>query len=333
MPLAQASDLIRIIDASPLEGLNVIWMAVPDSREPLRAELEDRLAERPALVLVIRSRGFDDPNALLADFVGLLNQHRRYCEDRLANFAGSSSLNVILLAKKTLGMSQASSPVELPSWLPIMPGVTTQAVLHDRTWTTACPVNDQRAGIKEIHEGLHALEGSMLRRLRARVAADHRSGDAFHSVMHDPPGSNFETCLAEFMSCHSSVANPSSFRPSLRESRSLIAHIWKLLQQNGTEKIGRPAEKLTVALGVTDEAAEKWRVGFVGLLFRPTGPPTPRRILASDLVTTIALSCQLTTAAAHADSYPAFPVPLLTSFGHALQSSISQAIQLIDSLD
>lgn len=314
-------------------GIQVLWLAVAGERDPFKRALDGLLSDRPVVVLVVRSRGFDDPNALLADLVTILNESQEHCSERLTPFAGAESFQVVLLAKKELAVGQASSPVTLPSWFPILPNQSIHAVVRDHTWRLCAPVSDARTGIPELSEAVFALEGSLLRRLRTQLNLDPTCCNALFAELDTPPGASFAECLEIFHTTHRAVANPSTFRPSLGAGRSLVAQIWRFIQKRGTQELNQPSEALALALGLTDAIATHWQVQFTGLLFRPTSKRAASRVLAADIVLAVAFACQLSTAAAHSDEYPQYPVPLLTSFGQMLLATLSDAIVLVDALD
>lgn len=323
----------RVRERSADGGIGVLWLAIDGERDPFKCALDDLLSDLPVLVLVVRSRGFDDPNALLADLVSVLNEFQTHCEGRLAPFAGSCSFQIVLLAKKRLSIAQASSPVTLPSWFPICPNQSVHAVVKDETWRLTTAVNDPRTGVPELSPAVYALETALLRRLRARMTTDPASGDALWAQFDEPPKPNLKACVDVFLENHLTVETPDAFRPTARYGNTLVAQMWRLIQRYGTEKIGRPAAGLAKALGITDQSAAAWNVRFTGLLFRPTGQQPAARVFASDVVLATAFSCQLSTAAAHADQYPHYPVPLLTSFGQMLLGTLSDAIVFVDALD
>lgn len=309
------------------------WLGVDGPRGEFKRELDGLVQDLPVLVLIVRMRGFDDPNALLADLVELLNDSRQEAEDRLAEFSGEPAFHLVLLAKKQLNLAQASSPVTLPSWFPIMPSRSMHAVVRDQTWSLSTSINDSRTGVTELSEAIFRLEGSLLRRMRHMLLEDRRSGDTLLGQLQDPPAKNFQQCHEMFVTEHLKVSNPSAFRPSVRVGTSLVAQIWRIVQTNGTEQIGRPAAGMAKALGISTSILPRWETGFTGLLFRSTYPVDGSKAFGTDIILTIALACQLSTAAAHADEYPRYPVPLLISFIQSLLECISNAVHVVDALD
>lgn len=334
MSLFVAADVARRVREQQLDGrIGVLWLAIEGEREPFKCDLDALLSDLPVLVLVVRSRGFDEPNALLADIVSILNEFKAHCEERLAAFPGSESLHIILLAKKQLAIAQASSPVMLPSWFPILPNRIVHAVVKDETWRLDAAVNDPRTGIPDLNAAVYNLETALLRRLRARMTSHPASGDSLWAQLDTPPATNLKACVEAFEKAHRAVANPGAFRPSLGAGDSLVAQVWRLIQRHGTEQIGKPGAALANSLGVTDDLAAHWTVHFTGLLFRPTSRQPASKVFGADVVLATAFACQMSTAAAHADQYPGYPVPLLTSFGQMLLTTLSEATVLVDSLD
>lgn len=328
------TDVVRYIEASA-NGcrVNIAWIMVSEQREVFARELDALLQDRPALVIVVRSRGFDDPNSLLADVVHLLNERKVYCVERLNGFPADSQLHIVLLAKKRLGLPQAASPVTLPDWLPVLSGLTLDTVIRDQTWELETSLKDERVGVSGLCEGLYHLEAAILRRFTHRLRIDPHAGDSFHGQLHGAISTNFPDLVEVFVAAQRSVTDPSAFRPSLRDGQFATTYLWRTLQTHGTEEIPRFAGSFAKALGVDDPETTSWSVGFMGMLFRSSNKLSPRVAFASDTIASVGIGCQLVTAAFHADSYPRYPVPLLVSTGQTLRASYSRAISFLDSLD
>ena len=56
--------------------VNAYWMRVSGDRSWSAAAIETRLSDAPVVVAILRDVRFTNPNALLADFVELVEEHR-----------------------------------------------------------------------------------------------------------------------------------------------------------------------------------------------------------------------------------------------------------------
>ena len=75
-----------------------------------------RSSDAPVVVAILRDVRFTNPNALLADFVELVEEHRALVEKRFS--AGCDRCAFVLLSRTELAIPQISSPVVLPEWFP-----------------------------------------------------------------------------------------------------------------------------------------------------------------------------------------------------------------------
>ena len=235
-------------------------------------------------------------------------------------------LAVVLVARTSLGIPQASSPVTLPEWFPILPSQQIYTTIRDITWTPRIPLNAPAVAIPEISKHLYDLEGEVLNRLIAADAADSRAGQALLSCFGTLPGtSRYRDFLQQAQQARSSVRNPSAFRPSIRQGSSLIANLWYLGTKSSQEKLPSHARRLNQALALDGLTIELPLLQpLVAVLLRPSQPDsTPGCQMARVLLSTVTFSCQLVTVSAHSDAYPALPALLIQSFSLDLRESLA----------
>src|SRR5262249_1786297 len=121
----------------------------------------------------------------------------------------------------------------------------------------------------------------------------------------------------------SSVTTRAAFRPSLRDAQSVIARLWRVVQTRTPEQMVPPSKAFADALNLPDTFEAEWHESLSSVLRRPSGGEMPSKVrFARNALVTIATSCQLVTAAAHADSYSQYPVPLLRSVSYDLRRSL-----------
>jgi hypothetical protein len=255
----------------------------------------------PVVVLVVRKTRFDNTNAVLDDFVELLQDNQEACEKHLIGDVTTDRRAVVLLARNTLNFSQISSPVTLPAWFPGLGGRLATVIIEDLTWHAACPLNAEEAAVDQLCQLLFSLEGALLERLRPVHARNKSETASFWDQVKrdkDTHGS-----VGDFLEgvrhARHEVLNPSSYRPSVRDGNSLLARIWGKAQATSPDAMGRLAKALARALVLPDSLDPSWHRSMVAVLFRPppTPPPTPQALFVTTLLTTILVTCQLITAA------------------------------------
>jgi hypothetical protein len=310
--------------------VSAYWIQVIGDREDYAQKLRDALSGCPVGVFIVRDVAFDNPNSILVDLINILNRNRMTCEELLSKAEGSSRFGAVLLSRTLLSVSQASSPATLPDWFPICGGQTVSIVIEDLTWTADAPLNSQEAKIDEICERLYECEGALLRRLRAAHISDHNCGNALMEVIRRSETERYDSVLTEFDHYHTGIRVPSAFRPSLREGKSLISRLWGIVQVTTCESLHRPSKALATALALHDQIESDWQESFISVLHRPSNrDKVPSHRFARNLLMSVASSCQLITATAHADAYARYPIPLLISFSYDLRCALLDSERIL----
>jgi hypothetical protein len=333
-PFELAEVVRRRLNESAHE-LNAYWFTVTAAnRQEYASLLRDALREDPVAVFVVRDR-FDNPNSVLNDLVNLMEQHRHvFLEEAVAKSGWESRCAVVLLSRSELSIPQASSPVALPGWVPVKGGTTLTVLIEDLTWVADAGVSSSATRVDELSELLFRLEGALLQRLKTVLARDHRKSNALlEALRQEDTHETFADILKAAADHRSTVTSAASFRPSVREARSLTARLWSLAQRHSADA-GQPAKALASALDLPSDAPADWYESFSSVLRRPTSREADwSRRFARNVLTTIAVSCQLITAAAHSDEYPNYPIVLLRSVSFDLRQSLDSAEALLVSLE
>jgi hypothetical protein len=314
-----ASVVDRLVASS--DEINAYWMKVTGDREAYAEKLRKLLSGQPIGVFVVRDISFNNPNSVAADVIKILEINQAMSASTVFAYPSELHCAVILLGRMPLSVSQVSSPVTLPEWSPIKPGETVSIIVEDLTWSVDAPLNCPEAKIGEMCEMLHVLEGILVSRLSVAHLANHNIGNAFMEIIRRDPSEKYGLLLKEFADQHAKVSTPTAFRPSLREGGSLTARIWGIVQACSPEQLGSPSKALATALSLE---LESWSESFSAVMTRPSNQDaSAHRRFARSLLMTVAASCQFITAAAHADAYKRFPVPLIVSFSYELRRSLA----------
>jgi hypothetical protein len=283
----------------------------------------------------VRGFTFDNPNAVLSEFVDLIARSREICERQFApENVSEGKCGVVLLTRNTLRIPQISSPVMLPDWFPRFGGQTTSVILEDVTWSGDATLDCDEASIPDISRRLFDLDGALL----ARLSATHRQSTDFTDALwsHLCGGENY--LLSKFFvdaaESRRKVHNANNFRPSTAGAQFLVARVWRTVQRNHAERIGKLGDALATALQLPDPLERSWHQTMVSILARPANPPkTEAAAFASSMLVSVAASAQYITAAAHADAYGSYPVPLLRSLSYDFRTGLASATSILTTLD
>ncbi|WP_406383982.1 hypothetical protein OHU25_41015 [Streptomyces sp. NBC_00117] len=337
LPPARLAAEIKSRLATSDSELSGFWFQVRENRSDYAREVQEHLTGHPVVVLVVRKTRFDNTNAVLDDLVELLQDNQEACEKHLLGDITTDRRAVVLLARNTLNFPQISSPVILPAWFPRLGGRLAKVIIEDLTWRAACPLNAEEAAVDQLCQLVFALEGAMLERLQPVHARNKSEAASFwDQVKRDKDTyDSFGDFLDGVRHARRKVLNPSSYRPSVRDGNSLLARIWGKAQATSPDAMGRLAKALSHALALPDSLAPSWHRSLVAVLFRPpnTSTPDPQSLFATSLLTAILATCQLITAAAHADAYPSYPVPLIRSTSFDLRQTLADARRTLITLD
>lgn len=303
------------------------WYRVNGHRHDYANALAAELTSEPVVVLHVRDVRFDNPNALLDDLVALIERNRAACESAVPPSADRCA--VVLLARTELSLPHVSSPVQLPEWFPVLGGTVVTTRIVDVTWIATAPLNCAEACIPELSSTLYRVEHALINRLTLTHNRDKATTNSLLDHIRNNESEGFADILALARVAIGSVANSQGYRPSLRTADGLVARLWRCAQTQNPDSLGRVAKALAAALHVPAETTWPPET-LAAVLRRPTNrvEDVNRRFTFS-LIATIAAGLQLTTAAAHADDYPALPVALIRTTSYDLRRALDEAEAVI----
>jgi hypothetical protein len=115
----RVAETITRLDLVADAPLNAYWLNIAGDRSDYASRLQPLVRDRGLGVLIVRSSGFTNANALMVDLVQLLEQNRAEFLRALAHpRPDMGRIGVVLLARRELAMGQAYSPVIWPDWVP-----------------------------------------------------------------------------------------------------------------------------------------------------------------------------------------------------------------------
>lgn len=326
-------DNVRRRLAASTTTVNVYWLRVHGNRDAYCDQLDLAFAADPALVLVVRDVRFDDPNSVGSDFVCLLEKNRTLCENRLRN--GSwETFAVILLSRTDLQLLQAASPATMPTWFTTHAGHSVQVAIEDLTWSTDAALDAQEVKVGDLAERLMMVEGALLRRLRTVHDTRKDYSSALLQLIRRNEAETFSFILDQAAAYRDSITNPGSFRPSRRNAESLVARLWSVSQETASDALTKPSKALALALQCSDSRDMSSYQTLHSVLRRPSSrEPSVALRFTRSLLVSIGQTCQLLTAAAHADDYPRYPVQLLKSVSLDLRRTLAEGEQFLNLMD
>lgn len=311
----------------------VLWVQVPTARVNFEHSLRGLLADVPAAVVSIRQRGFDDPNSLLIDLVGVLDIAKSTILTDLEGSEQCEQFALVLLAKTPLSVAQAASPIHLPEWFPRHGNRLVSMLIEDVTWTASAPLNCAEAKVDELCLRLYGLEDALTRRLAltSRQGVDLTSSLSFFFPNHHGSSAELAAAIAQE---HQNTRTPSGFRPSIRLQYSLISQLWKFVRRNSPEELTPASTGLSHALNLPTASPRRSVYSLASVLSRPISRSTDWRVeFSRSMLHQASATCQFTTAAAHSDAYGQFPVQLLVAYSYDLRRWMNDAETLLNLID
>jgi hypothetical protein len=324
-PEQLAADVRRRLSTSPSE-VNAYWMAVTEGRQDYTDQLRKELANDPVEVVVIRDDRFTNPNAILSDFVDLVEENRNACAQCVRH--EDTRCGFVLISRAELSIPQVSSPIALPEWFPLGGGTTLSMRIEDLTWAAELPLGADEVRLGDLSEMLVDLDRTVLQRLSEVRHDDPRKANGVLEVLKDKDEA-IRDVLGNALDAREQITTPSAFRPSIRGS-SLISRLWRVTQIRSAEQLVSPAANLADGLDLPGEMEKSWHESLAFVLRRPSGGERiPRERFARNLLLTIGATCQLLTAGAHSDDYAHYPIPLLRTMSHDLRRALGDAESVI----
>lgn len=314
-----------------LDTFGAYWYRVVGDRHAYAAELGAELASDPVVVLQVRDVRFDNPNALLDDLIALVERNRQACVGTIRQ-GSTDRCAVVLLARTELNLPHVSSPVQLPDWFPVSGGTVVSTRIVDVTWVATAPLNCSEACVPELSAALFRLERVLGARLAYTHGRDRATTNALLDHIRNDSSESFAEILASATGSIDSVTNPEGYRPSLKTAQGVVPRLWRCAQTQNPDSLGRVAKALATALQLPAEASWPHET-LATVLRRPTNRVKHlERRFAFNLITTVAAAAQFTTAAAHADDYPALPVALIRAVSYDLRRSLAEIEALVSRL-
>ncbi|WP_265524869.1 hypothetical protein, partial [Providencia rustigianii] len=289
------------------QQIRLFWVKINHtSRNNIAQEVIQLNDNDVILPLILRDSLFMNANAVLSDFVKLIENNRS--EFDKVSLKPHGRLTILLLLKDDFKLSQVSSPVHLPHWFPILGGLETFLKISNLIQTAEvnllhCP----EAKIETLAQVLYDLENMMVQRLL--VVANYninkvRSiiGILYQEKSPDTKTPNHNEAILSFEEFLNSVNNPKAYRVNSTKKNSLVSLLLNKILKSSPDQLASLANKIGEAFD--DKSEEVLKPTLFAIMLRPSNKVNH----ITRNWHSILLSCfqvyQLTNASAHAGEYP-----------------------------
>lgn len=316
-------ELIDSVEWENQRQIRLFWVKINDApRNEIARELIQLNRDCVTLPLILREPLFISANAILSDFVKLIETNRS--EFDKVNLKPEGRLTIVLLLKDDFKLSQVSSPVNLPKWFPILGGLETFLKISNLIQTAEvgflhCP----EARAETLAELLYEMENMMVQRLRDVASFDAGKARSIIDILYTENAPNTNVAISSFEDFLGSITDPKSYRVNSSKKDSFISLLLTKIIKSSPDQLASFAIKVSVTL--CDESDEVLKPTLFSVMFRPSNK-------ISNLARNwhaILLSCyqvyQLTNASAHAGEYPAYPINLIYSNSYDLVRFLNDA--------
>jgi hypothetical protein len=298
----------RITAANPII---VLWYQVPTQRTAYAQELMAQRGSTPLVPVVLRTRLFEHPNAVMEDVRTLIEEQRTM----ILETSRHGQLALLVLSHTPLAVPQLSSPTVLPDWFPRYAGQLIHVPIEDLAAITVGALSELANA--QLAEYLFHLDGALLRRLRAVDTMQHGAGSRFLEYVNQPNRTRekFLSVLVGAERVRRSVHNPADFRPS-HDQASITGLFW-------SAPTTAPSGALAHALGIPDRDVPTYHETLLSVLARPARVrDEPAKRMAYAVAETVCIAAHTITVAHHSDRYPKYPLPLL----HAAATDLARSL-------
>lgn len=316
-------ELIGNIEWDQNQKIRLFWAKINDvPRNIIAQELIELNAECVILPIVLRETLFISANAVLSDFVKLIENNRN--EFDKVKLKENGKLNIVLLLKDDFNLSQVSSPVNLPEWFPILGGSETFLKISNLIQTAEVDLlHCKEARIETFAELLYEMEGLIVQRLRDVANYDASKIRSLIDILYSENVPKTEDALSSYEEFLSSIIDPKSYRVNSMKKNSLISLFLKKMLKSSPDQLASFSTKLSVTFN--DNSPDLLKPTLFSIMMRPNNK-------VNNLTRNwhaILLSCfqvyQLTNAAAHSGEYPTYPINLIYSNSHDLIRFLNDA--------
>lgn len=315
------------------DRLRILWIQLQEqNRDQYASELRGTTNDEAIIPIVLRQVLFTSANAVLSDVNRLLQENRQEFE----NISGQnfSRITVLLLSKEPFSLPQVSSPITLPTWLPVLGGRETSLRISDlEQQANVRLLNCPEIRVDEVSELIYRLEKELVGLFDASLAINKNSLTSVLAKLFSETQSVSPVKICSAFNLHlEKIHEPRMYRPPAKQIDSLLSRLLYLVKVSSPDQIGSFALAIHKALG--SSASSQLKPTLFAVMLRPD-PNVCREANAMNwhaIFLAIYQGYHLMNGAAHAGEYGAYPVGLIYSTSLELRRFLRDASQYVSSL-
>jgi hypothetical protein len=309
----------------------IFWVRCPDQSRAVFADSIRRTIGNEAIVpVVVRGMGFRSANAVLADVLEIIEENK--LEFAPLDAKEINRVTVLLLAKDEFRLPQGGSPIRLPNWFPVLPGVETFFHIADLGLSAEVRMLDcQEARIEHISSLVLDLERAIIEKLKGFQENDANALQRFLDAAHAHPVLDRDATLIEYDAQLKSVLDPRKYRPNAAtDATTLISRLLKLVLNNAPKQLAASAKTLANCFKNLEQS--KLKATLFATMLRPAAKMDQETASWHAILLSFYQAYQLMNGAAHAGEYPHFSVALQFANSANLRQFLSDAREYVESL-
>ncbi|QDL36469.1 hypothetical protein [Rhodoferax sediminis] len=308
----QIFQLVQAVPWKPNSCIRMFWVRYAEgSRDEMAERLWTWINKEAVVPMVLRTAGFKDTNAVLADAMELFEANRVRIEPLAAD--APERMTFLILSKEDFRLVNASSPIELPDWFPVLPARATFFSVNDLGQSAEIkPLNFPEARMDHVAEMLFELESAICGKLGEIYASDAgRVALCVDALQPSTPKCVDAQDTLQLFSAHLDAAagDPRAYRPNAApSSKFLAARILKLVLGHPPKQLATAAEEL--GRNLRGSGAIALKPTFFAVMWRPANKMSVDATNWHAILVAFFQAYQLMNAHAHAGEFPAYAVAL-----------------------
>ncbi|QTS85402.1 hypothetical protein JLK41_19060 [Ectopseudomonas khazarica] len=307
-------DIKKLIKNIPWEDgatIRILWLNANGKPRSELAESIKQLQDHIIFPIILRSNLFLTSNALMADLATLISGNEQ--EFKALKSVNFTNLTVVIISNEPLSIPQASSPVYLPEWFPILGGKEIFVKISDVFETAElAPLNSEGARIEQLASLLFDTETLLVNRLKYQIT--HQEGKVrglIDSLRSDgePQGGSTVSYIQKYENHLASVSVARAYRPGAKSKASLLSKLIYQVIKNSPDATAAFSKKLASALSLSE--MQRLKPSLFSVMLRPSIALTVAEENCHAGILAFYQAYQLMNAAAHASEYPSYPAALV----------------------
>lgn len=292
----------------------------------MASSLRTSLGKEEIFAVVVRDDSFKIANRVLADLNHLLESSR----DQLvqAKEARAERVTIVILVKEGFSKAQVGSPITLPDWFPVRPGLHTYIYLTDLLGLPdGTPLNGPEAQIDRVAELVFNLETALVDAVYALQTCNSSQASSFLCKLMEKNSVNASQRIGKYRSHLDSVSLPRGYRPNASEAtNSIVSDILRIFLSHSIDDLAKIAKQLDSHL---PKGQRLLKPSYLGVALRPRGAHAIGARNWFAVLVGVYQSYQIMNAAAHAGDYGLYPPALIHYSSSDLQVFLEDARDLM----